>query len=246
MSKMANHSKVKPLSRQIIAMGGGGFTMEPGNPLFDEYVLSQSPKKNPHICFLPTASGDHSEYIQGFYDYFTTRACHPSHLALSHPHTDDFASFLLEQDIIYVSGGHTTRMLVLWKRAGLDVILKKAWEQGILLAGVSAGAACWFEWALTDSIPGELTPEKCLGFLNGSFCAHYDNEGRRPTFHRLIRTRELQNGMGVDNFAAIHIVEKQVKKVVCSRPDAAAYSVRRESERTLEKPIMKNLFLGDS
>ena len=222
--------------KQIIAMGGGGFTMEPGNPRLDEYVLNQASKKKPHICFLPTASGDYSGYIRDFYGYFSTRACHPSHLALSEPHTHDFENYLLEQDIIYVSGGHTTRMLALWKNFGLDIILKKAWEQGILLAGVSAGAACWFQGALTDSVPGKLSGEKCLGLLKGSFCAHYDNPGRRPTFHRLIRTRELPNGIGVDNFAALHFVDHQIIQLISSRSGASAYTVRKEGERTVETP----------
>lgn len=233
------------MTGHIIAMGGGGFTMEPGNPIMDEYVLKQCPEENPYICFLPTASGDNSSYLQDFYDFFKTQPCHPSHLALSQPHTNDFESFLLGQDIIYVGGGHTSRMLALWKRCGLDLILRKAWEQGILLAGVSAGAACWFEEALTDSIPGKLSGEKCLGFLKGSFCSHYNNPGRRPTFHRSIRTRELQNGIGVDNFAALHIVDQQIKYVINSQPDAAAYTVRKEGERTLEKPL-KTIFLGAS
>lgn len=229
--------------RQVIAMGGGGFTMEPGNPLLDEYVLSQSPRENPYICFLPTASGDNLGYIQYFYDYFGTQPCQPSHLALSNPHTNDFERYLLEQDIIYVGGGHTARMLALWKTYGLDIILKKAWEKGILMVGVSAGAACWFEQALTDSIPGKLTGEKCLGFLKGSFCSHYDNPGRRPKFHRLIRTGELRAGMGVDNFAALHLVGEQIQKVVGSRPGATAYSVRPEKKGTRETP-MKSVYLG--
>jgi dipeptidase E len=233
------------MTKQIIAMGGGGFTMEPGIFLLDNYVLNQSTKEKPYICFLPTASGDYRGYIRDFYDFYSTRPCHPSHLALSDPHTNDFESYILEQDIIYVSGGHTTRMLTLWKNAGIDIILKKAWEQGILLTGVSAGAACWFQEALTDSVPGKLTGEKCLGFLKGSFCAHYDNPGRRPTFHRLIRTRKLQNGIGVDNFAAIHFLERQIKQVIASRPGATAYTVGKEGERTVEK-LMKNLYLGSA
>ena len=230
-------------NRQIIAMGGGGFTMEPGNVLLDEFVLSHSPRENPSICFLPTASGDNGEYISGFYEYFSTKPCRPSHLALSDPHTDDFESYLLEQDIIYVSGGHTSRMLAIWKRCGIDIILKKAWERGILLAGVSAGAACWFEQALTDSVPGTLSPEKCLGILKGSFCAHFDNPGRRPTFHRLIRTRELQNGIGVDNYVGLLIVDQQIKKAVSSRPYFTAAVVRKEGERTEEKQL-KVHYLG--
>lgn len=232
------------ITKQIIAMGGGGFTMEPGNPLLDEFVLSQSPKSNPAICFLPTASGDNEEYIDMFYDYFLTRPCRPSHLALSEPPTNDLEDFILAKDIIYVGGGHTTRMLVEWKLAGLDVILRKAWEQGIILAGLSSGSACWFEEALTDSVPDTLTPEKCLGFLKGSSCAHYDNPERRPTFHRLIRSGKMADGIGTDNFAALYILDSQIKKVVSSRPGADAYIVRKEGEQIVETPLW-SVYLGE-
>jgi peptidase E len=231
--------------RQIIAMGGGGFTMEPGNPLLDEYILSQSHKENPNICFLPTASRDNTEYILEFYDYFTTQQCCPTHLALSDPPTRDLESFLLDNHILYVGGGHTGHMLTLWKQFGIDKLLKKAWEMGILLAGVSAGASCWFEMALTDSIPGELTGEPCLGFLKGSHCAHYDNPERRPTFHRLIAAGELPEGLGTDNFAALHFIDNELKKVVGSRPGAATYSVCRcnDSIGIVEKKI-ESIYLG--
>jgi len=224
-------------------MGGGGFTMEPENPLLDEYVLSQSPCDNPQICFLPTASSDNPEYILEFYRYFQSQPCRPTHLALSHPPTTDLESFLLEKDIIYVGGGHTGRMLALWKICGLDKILKKAWSQGILLAGVSSGSSCWFEAAITDSIPGKLSPEKCLGFIKGSSCAHYNNPERRPVFHQHIRCGDLRAGIGIDNFAAVHFVNHQVKVVVSSRQGVAAYNVRKENERTIENK-MRAIFLG--
>jgi dipeptidase E len=234
----------KRKQKQIIAMGGGGFTMEPGNPLLDEYVLSQSPSENPRICFLPTASGDNEEYIRMYYDYFRTQRCIPSHLALGEPQTPHLENFLLEQDIIYVGGGHTTRMLTLWKIYGLDVILKKAWEQGILLAGVSSGCACWFEEAVTDSVPDTLSPEKCLGFLKGSSCSHFDNPERRPTFHQLIRTCRIPDGIGVDNFAALHFLDDQIDKIVTSRPGPSAYMVKKKGERTVEQKL-NPVFLGE-
>lgn len=232
--------------RQIIALGGGGFSMEPGNPLLDEYILSQSPAVNPKICLLPTASGDHPEYIDGFYDYFTTKRCRPSHLPLLEPlftRIRDMEEFLLEQHIIYVTGGHTGHMLALWQELGIDLILKKAWEQNILLAGVSAGATCWFEFGLTDSIPDQLTGEPCLGFLKGSHCSHYENTERRPIFHSLIAARELPEGYGTDNFAALHFVEDRLKCVVASRPGAASHFVSRVPGGVSEKPI-PGTFLG--
>lgn len=90
--------------------------------------------------------------------------------------------FILTKDIIYVGGGNTKNLLALWKEWGLDIILKKAWNQGIVLAGISAGSICWFEAGVTDSYGDRLEPIKCLGFLKGSNCPHYDEEMDQKTF----------------------------------------------------------------
>jgi peptidase E len=232
--------------KHIIAMGGGGFTMEPGNPLLDDFVLRQSGQSKPGICLLPTASGDHEEYIQGFYDLFLTRRCTPSHLSLynSPIPQPEAARHLLGQDIIYVSGGHTAKMLRKWKELGLDNILRAAWHQGIILAGVSAGAACWFEEGLTDSDPERLSREECLKFLTGSFCAHFDNSERRPAFYQHIGDGIMKDGIGVDNFAGLHFIGTEIKQAVTSRPGAGAYYIYREkSGRIVEKPI-DTVYLG--
>lgn len=209
--------------------------MEPGNPLLDEYVLAQSRKDNPEICFLPTASGDSPEYIAMFYNYFTTQRCRPVHLNLSDPPTSDLETYIMEKDIIYVGGGHTGKMIAIWKHYHLDKILRKAWEQGILLAGVSAGSSCWFREALTDSVPGALMPEKCLGFLKGSSCAHYDNEGRKPRYHYLVKGQNILNGIGIDNFAAVHFEDQAVKRVVSSRYGPSAHAVQKDNDHTRER-----------
>lgn len=230
--------------KQIIAMGGGGFTMEPGNPLLDDYVLSQSRVGNPRICFLPTASADNMEMIEDFYDFFMTRECVPSHLPLLNPPTRDLERYVLDHDIIYVCGGHTGKMLAIWRGCGMDVILRKAWRRGILLAGVSAGASCWFEMGLTDSIPDQLTGEGCLGFLRGTHCAHYENEGRRPVFHTLVEAGGVPSGYGTENFAALHFMDDKLKTVVSSRPGASAYWVYKTPDGVVEDKIEGN-FLGN-
>ncbi len=226
-------------TRRIIAMGGGGFTMEQGNPLFDDYILEKARVANPHICLLPTASGDHEEYLQGFYDLFSNRKCTPTHASLFHPPVQpaDVANHLMKQDIIYVSGGHTEMMIRIWKTYGIDRVLYDAWKAGILLAGVSSGGVCWFEEGVTDSNPQELDREECLGFLSGSFCAHYENEGRRPTFHRLIQEKRLAEGVGVENFAALYYEDDTLEEIIASRPCAAAYEVTRRDGRINEKAL---------
>ncbi|HET7628220.1 MAG TPA: Type 1 glutamine amidotransferase-like domain-containing protein, partial [Bacillales bacterium] len=137
--------------KQIIAMGGGGFSMEPDNLLLDEYIVAQARNERPKVCFVPTASGDAAGYIDKFYKAFSSLACKPSHLSLFKPPVKDLQSFLLDKDVVYVGGGNTNNLLLLWRAWGLDVSLRKAWEQGVVLAGLSAGSICWFEEGVTDS-----------------------------------------------------------------------------------------------
>ena len=101
--------------RQIIAMGGGGFSMEPDNLALDRYILEQTGKSRPVVCFLPTASGDADGYIVKFYSAFTKLDCQPSHLSLFRPPTADLEPFIFENDVIYVGGGNTRSMLALWR-----------------------------------------------------------------------------------------------------------------------------------
>ncbi|MBD8038449.1 peptidase E [Solibacillus sp. A46] len=212
--------------RQIIALGGGGFSMEPDNPMLDLYILKQAKKANPQICFVPTASGDSDNYISRYYNFFNQLDCEPSHLSLFAPPTRDLESFILEKDIIYVGGGNTKNLLALWKEWGLDNILRKAWDQGVILAGVSAGSICWFEEGVTDSFGDGLEPINCLGLIQGSNCPHYDGEvERRSAFHKLVESKKIQSGIAADDGVAIHYTEQGIIKIVSSRPNAKAYSV---------------------
>ncbi|MBR3119924.1 MAG: peptidase E [Oceanobacillus sp.] len=229
--------------RQVIALGGGGFSMEPENSLLDLYVLQQSGKINPKICFIPTASGDSDNYISRYYNFFNKQICIPSHLSLFKPQTRDLESFLLENDIIYVGGGNTKNLLILWKEWGLDTILRRAWEQGVVLAGISAGSICWFEEGVTDSFGDGLEPLTCLGFLKGSNCPHYDGElNRRPAYQNLVAKSKIKPGIATDDGVALHYIDQKLSEIVSSRPNAKAYKVYFDEE--IKEVELKTKFLG--
>ncbi|WP_053366727.1 peptidase E [Bacillus sp. FJAT-27245] len=212
--------------KQIITLGGGGFSMEPENLVLDKYILDQSRKNKPKVCFVPTASGDADGYIARFYEAFEKFSCEPSHLSLFKPPTRDLEGYVLDKDIIYVGGGNTRNLLILWKEWGLDIIFKKAWEEGVILSGISAGSICWYEEGVTDSFGTGLEPIKGLGLLTGSNCPHYDGEAdRRPAYQRLVGTRGLQGGIAADDGVAIHYTGQEIKRIVSSRPYAKAYRV---------------------
>jgi peptidase E len=208
---------------QILALGGGGFSMEPDNPSLDLYVLRQSLAPRPRVAFLGTATGDSSSYVANFYAAFSRYECRPSHLPLF-ARTPDLRAYLLDQDVIYVGGGNTYSMLAVWRAWGLPELLKEAWLGGSVLAGISAGAICWFEQGLTDSYSGELAPMECLGFLPGACCPHYDGEAeRRPAYHHLLAEGRLGPGIALDDGVLAHYRGGQLAHVVSSRQGAAAY-----------------------
>jgi peptidase E len=225
--------------RQIIALGGGGFSMEPDNTLLDDYILAQTGKDNPKVCFLPTASGDAQTYVDKFFEYFRLKPCQPDYLSLFHGKTSSLEDFLLHQDVIYVGGGNTRNMLALWQNWGIDKILRKAYDRSIVLAGLSAGSNCWYEECVTDSVPGKLTALKCLGFLKGSHCPHYDGEAhRRPAYHQLLKNGEIIPGIAAEDCVGLHYVDGILHKVVTSVPSKRAYELFVDGNEVRERPLV--------
>ncbi|KAA0546634.1 peptidase E [Bacillus sp. BGMRC 2118] len=232
------------IKRQIFAMGGGGFSMEPDNPLLDRYILSLLNKEKPRICFVPTASGDAEGYIKRFYQFFEKEKCEPFHLSVYALPNENLENYVLGMDIIYVGGGNTKNLLALWREWGIDKILKKAYQEGVILTGLSAGSICWFEEGLTDSYPGSLRELSCLGILEGSNAPHYDGEAeRRPTYHELMLKDKIKEGLGVDDGAGIHFINENIVKVVSSRPNARAYEVKKNGNLITETPLLTE-YLG--
>jgi peptidase E/GNAT superfamily N-acetyltransferase len=226
-------------------MGGGGFWVEPDNPLLDAYVARLAGSERPRVCFLPTASGDAQSAVYRFHRHFKRlTGKRSSHLTLTPPSKPDLAAHLLSQEVIYVGGGNTATLLRVWRETGVDRILREAYERGIVLAGVSAGAVCWFEQGLTDAVAGTLTPLPALGFLKGSACPHVDSEPeRRPTFRRLIGAGVMPAGYGLEDGVAAHFVDGEFHRCVSSRPDARAYYVEKRDDGLRETELLP-LYLG--
>lgn len=213
--------------RLIFAMGGGGFPMEPGNPLLDDYVLTLTGAQEPRILFLPTASGDTTAQINAFYARFGGRACVPAHVSLFRLGDLErpLREIVLEQDAVYVGGGSMRNLLAIWRAHGLDTLLTRAWLQGVVLAGLSAGAMCWFQGGVTCS-GGAPEPIAGLGLLKGSLTVHADGEpDRLPAWLASVREGALPGGWAVDDGVGLLFRGQRLERVVSSRPGAAAQRV---------------------
>jgi peptidase E len=213
--------------RLIFAMGGGGFTMEPANPLLDDFVLSLAPVKEPRILFLPTASGDTTAQINAFKNRFSDRTCVSEYVSLFRlrDSTRTLEEIVLAQDIVYVGGGSMRNLLAIWQAHGLERLLLEAWRRGTVLAGLSAGAMCWFQAGVTRS-SGPPEPIAGLGLLEGSLTVHADGEPERlPVWLAGVRDGALPGGWALDDGAGLLFRGQRLERAVSSRPGAGAQRV---------------------
>jgi dipeptidase E len=232
---------------QIVAFGGGGFSMEWGNPLLDDHVLALTGVERPRVCFLPTASGDADHYVVRFYRAFPASRCQPSHISLFRRETGvgDPRAHLLEQDLIYVGGGSLVSLLGTWHAHGIDEALRDAWLAGVVMCGGSAGSLCWFTDALSSFHEGPPRQLKGMGFLPCSNAVHYaDEPGRRSAFLQAVASG-MPAGYGVGDAAALHFVGTELAEVVSSRCGARARFVCADGESGVSETDLPVRYLGE-
>jgi dipeptidase E len=231
---------------QIVAFGGGGFSMEWGNTLLDDHVLSLTGVERPRVCFLPTASGDADHYVVRFYRAFPASRCEPSHISLFRRETGvgDPRAHLLAQDVVYVGGGSVVSLLGTWRAHGLDDVLREAWQAGVVMCGGSAGSLCWFADAVSGFHAGPARRVEGLGFLPWSNAVHYDEEpGRRSAFVQAV-TDGARPGYGVGDAAALHFIGTELSEVIASRPGACASYVSADAEGVVTERALAVRYLG--
>ncbi len=229
---------------QILAIGGGGISQEPQNTALIDYFVSLTGKTNPRVCLINTASGDRDAGTVLGYRAYNRRGCMVRNLTFFPREVEDLRSFVFDHDLIHVGGGNTAALLAIWRLNGLDTILRDAWQAGIVLGGVSAGAICWFEDGITDSFGPTLRGmNDGLGFLAGSCCPHYNGElQRRPTYQRLI-AEGMRPGIAIDDGCAAHFRGTELVEFVTSRTDSQGYRLTRDPETNaaVETPVAARL-----
>ena len=226
--------------RRILTLGGHDFTSRPEDRAICDLVCELPARPRPRICLLPTASGDPAEQTAAFYNAFADRDCEPSDLSLFRLGRKPVAvrDHLLGQDVIYVGGGSLSNLLAIWEVHEVGAMLTLAWRRGIVLAGQSAGAMCWFRAGITRS-SGASLPAAGLGLLPGSLCVHYRNEpDRRDAFLSEITARTVPPGYALDDHAGIVWQGTRGPEAVSSAPGACAFRVERVGGRAVEQRLV--------
>ena len=193
------------VTKNIVAIGGGGFGRSLGSLEIEKYIISLVDKKRPKITFIPTASGDNHLYKLNFYRAFSELDCITSHIDFF-SRTENLEKKVLNQDIIFVGGGNTKSMLAVWNEWDLHKILKEAYHSGTIMSGVSAGAICWFDKGITDSYADNYQIIECLGMVEGVACPHFDEEKeRQPYVYEVIHNKLIKSCICIEGNSALHI-----------------------------------------
>jgi len=207
------------MTRNIVACGGGGWSSDMRGGAVEDYILGLTRTDRPKVMLIPTASGDSDWLVARFHEFFGRLPCEPSHLALFRPHPERVEERILAQDVIYVGGGSSANLMAVWGVHGMGPILRRAWEQGVVLAGVSAGAICWFEAGLTNSVAPGFAPVTGLGLLAGGFCPHADSDpGRLVELARLVDRGLMPPTIAVDDDAAVHFAGDGPARLLSGAP----------------------------
>ena len=225
------------MAGHILAMGGGDVLSATSK--LEDLLLELSGKKRPRVAFLPTAAADSGERIALFLDSFGTRTCEREVVTLfGMPERP--AERVAAADVVYVNGGNTANALAIWRVHRIDEALREVWRKGGVLGGWSAGGICWFADGLTDSFGPQLRQlSDGLGFLDGSFCPHFDAEPqRRPQFLSLILEGTLPPGLAADDNAALVFEGRELREAVAQRPGALGYRVSEAGEEPLETRLL--------
>ena len=232
---------------KIVAVGGGDMGNSETLPI-DREIINLTGKAQPRALFIPTASYDSADYYEGFRKVYGRRlGCQTDVLLLlgiNQPH-EIVEEKILSSDLIYVGGGNTLKMMRRWRKLGVDHMLQTAYANGIVLAGVSAGAICWFSYGHSDSMafyhPDDwgYVKVKGLGLIEALACPHYDGETdgikREQDFQQMI-LKHSGLGMAIDNHCALEFNDNEFR-VITSRPGAGAYKVYKSRGNVTVEPI---------
>ena len=226
-------------TKNIIAIGGGGFGRNPNKPVIEDYIVNLSDSKKPTVTFFPTASAEDSNYIVNFYTAFSKLNCKAQHISLFKK-TPDLKKIINQSDIIYIGGGNTKSMLAVFREWNLDRLIVDAYKKGKILAGVSAGAICWFDKGITDSWAGGLKILDCMGILNEVCCPHYDGEAnRKPSVKKFLENKKIDSCLCIEDGAAVHYENETLKTAISFYTNKNAYQVKYQQDKLIESPLKK-------
>ena len=229
--------------KRIVAIGGGELR-ERTTMKIDEYIAKlakeHAGENRANALFIPTASHDYMPYYNTFHKVYTGTFNIKTDVALTVFKEVDMEKMRVKfekADMIYVGGGDTVFMIEHWKKTGLLPLIKDAYERGVILAGLSAGAICWFSDIYTDSAAALGEGDKYamfegLNWIKGKISPHYG--ARMLDFDKIV-CYNLGCAYGIEDDAALVIEDGEIVGSVSS--GGKAWQITSENGAIQKKEI---------
>ena len=235
-------------TQKIIAIGGGE-NGRPGYPYetfeIDKRIVELAEKTNPKLLFIGTAASDSELYFEVITKNFGQFGCVTDNLSLTKNNytPKELEDKILSADIIYVGGGNTQFMLDLWREKGVDKLLMRAYEKGVVMSGLSAGSLCWFSYCNSDSLKfidksNELILLKGLGLIDCVHCPHYDVEAdRKSSLKEMMKDLKDYVAVALENCVALEVIGDKYK-IIKSDNSKKGYKTYWINGEYIEKEII--------
>ena len=219
------------MTRRFICIGGGEIRSKETLPIDEQIAImakERAGEKRAVAVFVGTASHDSLPYFNSFRKTYTSNFDIKADLALLTKKDipmDKIQGKLMNADLIYVGGGNTIFMLDTWRKTGFLEMILDAYNRGVIIAGLSAGAICWFEKIYTDSVEGsKYAVSGGLGILKGMMSPHYDD---RPEFDDIAKNSPL--AYAVENKSALVFEDETLVKTLSAGGNSYLFT---KGERT--------------
>lgn len=197
----------------------------------DKEIIKLSNKNHPNVLFIGTASKEREDYFDTFSVAYKSLGAKVEtlHILNDELTSNEISDKIISSDIIYVGCGNTRFMLEKWKEKGINIALEKAYQKGIVLAGMSAGSYCWFDYNY-DLIQG-------LGFINAVNCVHYNSKDEiaKKKFYDVIQNKNII-GIALDDCVALEVIDNNFK-IIKNNENAKAYKIYFNGEKFIEEEL---------
>ena len=234
--------------RNIFAIGGGDLAS--GETLtIDKEIVKATKKKYPKALFIPTASSDSQAYCDLFEEVYGNQlGCKVDFLFLirAEPSYEEMAKKIAAADLIYVGKGNSLMMMRKWRFTGLDKLLMKASEKGTVLAGIGAGALCWFEHGHSEAMKyyqeegkneqWDYIRVKCLRLIDRfMLCPSFEDTKRADSFTDMVK-RMGGIGIGLEKNCAIHVKDNNFR-IIGAKEDVQAHGIIKVRANAVHKIV---------
>ena len=229
------------ITKRIIAIGGGELKTKETLEI-DRHIAAlareRAGENRPYGLFIGTASHDSMPYFNSFRKTYTSVFGIKADVALTVYGEMDLEKIkgkFEKADFIYVGGGDTLYMLKRWQEFGLLDLIKDAYERGVIICGLSAGAICWFEDIYTDSSlverEGEYSMQNGLGWLKGRISPHY-NERATDFDEVMLSLGKGATAYAIENLAALEFVNGELTHAI--NGGGKAYMLKNDGEQIVK------------